>query len=73
MPEQIATITIHFLKLLTCVPWHIREMHCWGFNLFWHGCNESQILGPQTIDYMHHFCYIHLQVLAGSIMGKFLM
>ena len=19
---------------------------------FWHGCNESQILGPQTIDYL---------------------
>ncbi len=37
MPEQIATTTIHFL--------------CWGPNLFWHGCNESQIFGPQTIDY----------------------
>ncbi len=31
-------------------PQHIREMHCWGPNLFWHGCNESQIFGPQTID-----------------------
>ncbi len=26
------------------------HMHCWGPNLFWHGCNESQIFGPQTID-----------------------
>ena len=32
IPEQIATYT--------------REMHCWGPNLFWHGCNEFQILGP---------------------------
>ncbi len=22
-------------------------MHCWGPNLFWHGCYECQILGPQ--------------------------
>ena len=34
-----------------CASWYLREMHCWGLNLFWHGCYESQILGPQVIDF----------------------
>ena len=25
-------------------------MHFWGPNLFWHGCYEFQILGPQVLD-----------------------
>ncbi len=33
------------------MPPHLREMHCWDPNLFWHGCYELQILGPQVIDY----------------------
>ncbi len=37
--------------------WHLREMHCWGPNLFWHECYESQILGPQVIDY-RRFCHL---------------
>ncbi len=26
-------------------------MYCWGPNLFWHGCYDVQILGPQRVDY----------------------
>ncbi len=26
-------------------------MHCCGPSLFWDGCNETQILGPQIVDY----------------------
>ena len=42
---------LSFWQLLICVSWHLREMHYCGPNLFWDGCNEIRILGPQIIDY----------------------
>ncbi len=38
-------------------------MHCWGANLFWHGCNESEILSPQPIDHLAK----HKDYVRGSI------
>ena len=46
----------------------LREMHCYGLDLFWYGCNEIKILGPEIVDYMDpgvHFwsspqCLIHM-------------
>ena len=38
-----------------CRGFRQTKMHCYGPNLFWHGCNKSWILGPQPIDYMF-FC-----------------
>ena len=37
-------------KILTWPSWDLGEMHCWGANLFWHGCNETQLLDPHIID-----------------------
>ena len=38
----------------SCRSWHLREMHCCGPSLFWVGCNETQILGPQVVDYFRN-------------------
>ena len=29
-----------------------------GTNLFWHGCNKFQILGPRIVDYKGIFCVL---------------
>ncbi len=36
-----------FWKNLTWPSWDLWEMHCWGANLLWHGCNETQFLAKQ--------------------------
>ncbi len=44
-----------YLPLVSCpafqYSWDLPKMHCSGPNLFRHGCNEFQLLGPQPIDY----------------------
>ena len=42
MPEQIGTTTMLFCEGL---------LGCQLKILFWHGCNETQVLGPHIIDY----------------------
>ncbi len=58
MPEQHVFlfifpigITCDFETFNMCLLTHFREMHCCGSSLFWDGCNETQILGPQIVDY----------------------
>ncbi len=41
MPEQINTPTMHFSEVSKDPSWDLTKMHCYGANLFWHGCNES--------------------------------
>ncbi len=43
MPEQ--PLRVYGLKPEVWGRLRLREMHCWGPNLFWDGCNETQILG----------------------------
>ncbi len=48
MPEQVATTTMQFIKIPGKLCWHASPcMHCFGPNLFWHGCSPRASPGVQ--------------------------
>ncbi len=48
MPGQIKTTTMHFYEVSG--TFNIKEMHCYGHDLFWDGCNKIKNLGPEIVD-----------------------